>query len=73
MTCARYESYLQAVDSGQLERERKRYDQAAKDAGADEAQAGIAKKKCTPSATIAVDHRMAQVLPDPCRTGCRGL
>jgi len=44
LTCARYESYLQGVDPGQLERERKRYDQAAKDAGDDAAQAGIARK-----------------------------
>jgi hypothetical protein len=44
MTCARYESYLRAVDPGQLERERKRYDLAAHDAGDDEAQAGIAKR-----------------------------
>jgi hypothetical protein len=44
MTCNRYESYLQAVDPGQLERERRRYDQAVKDAGSDQAQAGIAQK-----------------------------
>ena len=44
MTCTRYESYLQAVDPGQLERERRRYDQAVKDAGSDQAQAGIAQK-----------------------------
>jgi hypothetical protein len=44
MTCARYESYLQAVDPAQLERERKRYDQAVRDAGSDEAQAGIARR-----------------------------
>jgi hypothetical protein len=44
LTCARYESYLQGVDPGQLERERRRYDQTVKDAGNDETQAGIAKK-----------------------------
>jgi hypothetical protein len=44
LTCSRYESYLQGSDPGQLERERRRYDQAVQDAGNDEAQAGIAKK-----------------------------
>ena len=44
MTCARYESYLQAVDPAQLERDRKRYGQAVTDAGTDEAQAGVARR-----------------------------
>ncbi len=44
LTCGRYESYLQAIDPAQLERERKRYEQAVRDAGDDAAQAGIAKR-----------------------------
>jgi hypothetical protein len=44
LTCARYESYLGAVDPGGLERERKRYEQAVSDAGDDAVQAGVAKR-----------------------------
>jgi hypothetical protein len=44
LTCARYENYLDAIDPAALERERKRYEQAAQGAGDDAAQAGIAKR-----------------------------
>lgn len=44
LTCARYENYLGGVDAGALERERRRYEQAASDAGDDAAQSGIAKR-----------------------------
>jgi len=44
LTCARYESYLRAIDPGGLERERKRYEQAVRDAGDDATQSGIAKR-----------------------------
>jgi hypothetical protein len=43
-TCARYEAYLQSGDPAGLERERRRYQQAAEDAGDDTAAAGIAKR-----------------------------
>jgi hypothetical protein len=44
LTCARYESYLRAIDPGGLERERRRYEQAVRDAGDDATQSGIAKR-----------------------------
>lgn len=44
LTCARYESYLGGIDPAALERERKRYEQAAQSAGDDAAQSGIAKR-----------------------------
>jgi hypothetical protein len=44
LTCARYENYLGAIDPAALERERKRYEQAAQSAGDDAAQSGIAKR-----------------------------
>ncbi len=44
LTCGRYETYLQAIDPGQLERESRRYAQAVKDAGDDATQAGIAQR-----------------------------
>jgi hypothetical protein len=44
LTCARYESYLAAIDPAALERERKRYEQAIQSAGDDTAQSGIAKR-----------------------------
>jgi hypothetical protein len=44
LTCARYESYLRAVDPGGLERESKRYEQVVRDAGDDAAQAAVAKR-----------------------------
>jgi hypothetical protein len=44
LTCARYESYLRAIDPGGLERERRRYEQGVRDAGDDATQSGIAKR-----------------------------
>jgi hypothetical protein len=44
LTCARYESYLRAVDPGGLERESKRYEQVVRDAGDDAAQAAVARR-----------------------------
>ncbi|HEV3074423.1 MAG TPA: hypothetical protein VHB47_08410 [Thermoanaerobaculia bacterium] len=44
LTCDRYVSYLRAVDADGLDRDRKRFEKAAADAGDDAAQAGIAKR-----------------------------
>ncbi len=47
LTCDRYVSYLRAVDSDGLDRDRKRFEKAVADAGDDAAQAGIAKRNLT--------------------------
>jgi hypothetical protein len=44
LTCDRYVSYLRSVDADGLDRDRKRFEKAAADAGDDAAQAGIAKR-----------------------------
>jgi hypothetical protein len=44
LTCDRYVSYLRAVDADGLDRDRKRFEKAAADAGDDATQAGIAKR-----------------------------
>jgi len=44
LTCARYEAYLDSVDSAQLDRDRRRYDQISKTLPGDDPQAQIGQK-----------------------------
>ncbi len=56
LTCQRYSGYLSNIDPGQLDRDRKRYGDIAKAAGANDPEAQIAQKN-----VVVTDKRMAKL------------
>jgi hypothetical protein len=56
ITCQRYAAYLSNVDIAQLDRDRKRYGQIAKDAGSDDPEGQVAQKN-----VAIADKRMAKL------------